>query len=197
MSGTTGAGGSSTDSSGKLTQAKQAISQTAREAATKVKTAASDAASRAREEAERLAMEKREAAASRVGGYSNALHDSARSLEEKDPNIAYFAHQAADKIQGLADYIRNRDFAALRNDCADFSRRHPAMFFGGLFVAGLLVGNMMKATARPRSEEDGSFDYDETDWRAQASNLEDTMTQNELPMSTSPLPSTSPGMSGI
>lgn len=195
-SGTTGAGGSSTENSGKLTQAKQAITQTARDAASKVKTAAADATSRARSEAERLAAEKKEAAANRVGGYSNALHESARSFEEQDPNIAYFTHQAADKIQNVANYIRDRDFTSLREDCASFSRQHPAAFFGGLFVAGLLIGNMMKATARPR-EEQSEFGYDDSDWRRQTSDLEETMTANELPMSSSPMPSTTPGMSGM
>lgn len=191
MSGTTGAGG---DTPGKLTQAKQAIGQTARDAATKVKSVASDAASRARTEAERLASEKKEAAASRVGGYSDALHESARSLEEKDPNIAWFTHQAAERIQGVADYLRNRDFTALREDCCGMARRHPAAFFGGLFVAGLLVGNMMKATARPRDED--SFDYDDADWRNDTANYSPEL-QDELPMSTSPLPGSQPGVAGM
>ena len=177
---------------GKLTQAKQAISQTARDAATRVKTAAGDATARARAEAERLAAEKKEAAASRVGGYSSALHESARNLEEQDPNIAYFTHQAADRLQGVADYIRNRDFSSLREDCSGIARRHPAAFYGGLFFAGLLVGNMMKATARPRSS-DSSFAYDDSEWRDRSSEFDAPGLGDELPMSTSPV--ASPGTS--
>jgi len=195
-SGATGQSGSSMENSGKLSQAKQAISQTARDAASKVKSVAGDATARAKSEAERLATEKKEAAASRVGGYSSALHESARSLEEQDPNIAYFTHQAADRLQSVADYIRNRDFASLREDCCSFSRRHPAAVFGGMFVAGLLLGNMMKATARPRHED--NLEFDDTDWRSQANDYstESTM-QEDLPMSTSPMPSNTPGMSGM
>jgi hypothetical protein len=183
VSGGTDIAGSSTDQSGKLTQAKQAVSQSARDAASKVKTAASDAASRVRSEAERMASEKKEYAASRVGGYSNALHESARSFEEQDPNIAYFTHQAADRLQGVADYIRSRDFGGLRDDCAGVARRHPAAFFGGLFFAGLLVGNLLKATARPRNQ----FSYDDEDWRSQSNGFADSGPTEELPMSSSPI----------
>lgn len=177
------------ETSGKIGQAKQAISQTARDAASKVKTVAADTAARAKSEAERLATEKKEAAASRVGGYSNALHESARSFEEQDPNIAWFTHQAADRLQGVADYIRNRDFTTLREDCCGVARRHPTAFFGGLFVAGLLIGNMMKATARPRNE---GFDFDDEDWRSQANDYSTESSQDELPMSSSPMPSITP-----
>lgn len=192
------------ESSGKFTQTKQAIAQTARDATEKVKSVASDAASRARDEAERFAAEKKDTAAGRVGSYSSALHESARSLEEQDPNIAWFTHRAADRLQSVADYIRSRDFSSLRNDCADLARRHPAAFFGGLFVAGLLVGNMIKATSRPRSESEESFDYDDTDWRTQAGDYStERSMQDELPMSTSPKPgatpspATTPGISGM
>ena len=194
-SGMTGSGGGSNENPGKVTQAKQAITQTAKDAATKVKTVASDATSRALSEAERLVADKKKAAAERVGGYSNSLHETARSFEENDPNIAHFTHLAADRIQGVADYIRNRDFAALREDCSGIARNHPAAFFGGLFVAGLLIGNMVKATARPRNQS--SSDNGEADWRRQSADLEETMLQNELPMSTSPLPGTTPGAAGI
>lgn len=183
------------ESSGKITQAKQAISQTAREAAAKVKTVAADTAAKARGEAERLVGEKKETAADRIGGYSSAIHDSAKSLEESDPNIAWFTHQAADKLQSVADYVRSRDFAGLKDDCCGVARRHPAAFFGGMFVAGLLIGNLMKASARPREETDSSFDFDDADWRRrQNEDYSTTSPQEDLPMSSSPLPSTSPSI---
>jgi hypothetical protein len=84
------------------------------------------------------------------------MHDTARSLEEQDPNIAWFTHRAADKIQGVADYVRSQDFRALRADAEDVARRHPAVFFGGLFLAGLMLGNVAKAGRnRARQEDDG------------------------------------------
>ena len=146
--GDSGAGGGSASSP--LAQAKQTITQGARDATNKIKDAASDAASRARAEASRLAQEKKDSTAQRLGGYSSAMHDTAHSLEEQDPNIAWFTHRAADRIQGVADYVRSQDFRALRADAEDVARRHPAVFFGGLFLAGLMLGNVARPAALAR-----------------------------------------------
>ena len=165
-----GLGGSAIESSGTLSETKTKLAQTARDAASKVKSTAATTAARAKEEAERFATEKKETAATRIGTYSSAIHETARSLEEKDPNIAWFTHRAADRLQGIADYMRNRDFSSLRHDAEDVARRHPAAFLGGMFLAGLLVGNLVKASRRKLDE---SNDYpgageSDTDWSRNA-----------------------------
>ena len=151
----TGAGGAETRSA--LGETKDKLTQTARTAAAKVKTAAADTAGKVKERAENMVGEKKETAATRVGDYGSALHESARALEEKDPNIAWFAHRAADRLQNAANYMRNRDFAGLREDAERIARRHPAVFFGGMFVGGLLLGNLVKASRRKLD----TSDYDE------------------------------------
>lgn len=152
--------------------AKAGLTATARDAAGQIKTAATQSAARAREEAQRLAAEKKSTAAERIEGYSSAMHDSAKAFEEQDPNIAWFTHRAADRLHGVADYVRNRDFNDLRHDAEDLARRHPAVFFGGLFVAGLLLGNILKASGR--REHAGTYDYasgetDTSDWASSGS----------------------------
>jgi hypothetical protein len=45
------------------------------------------------------------------------------------------------------------------------ARRHPAMFFGGMFLAGLVVGNIVKASRRKLDETNEPMgDYAGTDW---------------------------------
>lgn len=142
---------------GTLAQAKSAVASTARDAASRVKSAVGETAERAKSEAQRLAGEAKDDTARRLGGYSSAVHESAKSLEQEDPNIAWAVHQAADRIQGVADYVRNRDFAELRNDAENFARRHPVAFFGGLFLGGLVIGNLLKARApAPQALEPGN-----------------------------------------
>lgn len=155
------AGGSGTsgfvsEGRGPLSETKSQLKQTAQEASEKVKQAASRTATRAKEEAERLASDQKEAAAGRLGSYSSAIHETAQSLEDKDPNLAWFSHQAADKLQGIADYMRSRDLGALRRDAEDIARRHPAVVYGGMFLAGLLIGNIVKASRR---KVDGRRDF--------------------------------------
>jgi hypothetical protein len=146
------------------------LKETARETTGQLKDMASNAAARTREEASRMAEEKKSSTADRLNSYSDAIHESARSLEEKDPNLAYFAHRAADRLHGAADYVRQRDFGELRRDAEDVARRHPLVFFGGLFAAGLLVGNLLKASRR-REDGDSNFEAREDDSTASPSGM--------------------------
>ena len=144
-------------SGGSIAGAKQRIKVTAREAVDQVKSATASTVSRAKEETGKIVSDKRQVAAEKIGGYSSAIHDSAKSLEEKDPNIAWFTHRAADRLQTVADYVRDRDLADLRHDAEDIARRHPAVFFGGLFVAGLLIGNLLKASGGSGEREGAAW----------------------------------------
>jgi hypothetical protein len=143
---------------------RSTIAGTAKEATAKVSAAAGEAASRVKEGAERMVQEKKTTVADRVGAYGSAMHDSARSLEQQDPNIAWLTHRAAERLESVANYVRDRDFAGLREDAASLARRHPAAFFGGMCVAGLVLGSVIRA-ARSASQESGSYgsDYASTD----------------------------------
>jgi hypothetical protein len=155
----------STEGGASLTDTKNQITQGARDAAAKVKGVATQTATRAKEEVGRYANTQKETAAGRIGSYSSAIHETARSLEEKDPNIAWFSHQAADKLQSVADYMRSRDFGMLRHDAEDIARRHPAAFFGGMFLAGLVLGNVVKASRRKLDESEDSREMGyESEW---------------------------------
>jgi hypothetical protein len=146
-------GGESPGGTATLSATKEKVTGAVRETAAELKQSASATFSRAKEEAGRLASEKKTETAERIGNYGAAIHSSAKSLEEKDPNIAWLTHRAAERLESVADYVRNRDFGALRSDAEDFARRHPVAFFGGLFLAGLVLGNVLKAST---STQNGS-----------------------------------------
>jgi hypothetical protein len=152
-------------STGTLAQARQTIKRTARDAVSTVKAATADTRAGVRDAAEKAVTEKREAAAGRIGGYGSAMHESARALEEKDPNIAHFTHRAADRLEQIADYVRSRDFNGLRADAEGVARRHPAVFLGGMFLAGLILGNVVKASRRESTDESAEWEPENTsDW---------------------------------
>lgn len=164
-----GYGGGDTGTTGKFSEAKQSIARSARNATEQVKSVASETASRAKESAERLVTDKRDEAANRIGRYSSAIHESARSLENEDPNIAWFTHQAAERLDRVAEYVRSCNYSSICHDVEDVARRHPALFFGGMFAVGLLAGNMMKASRRNVTDDTSSYqpEYD-TDWNPSA-----------------------------
>ncbi len=139
---------SSTDSvSAKASAAGQQVKDAAREAGEHIKQTVSSTASKIKESAADIADQRRTQAADQVGRIGQNIHSTARSMENEDPNIAHYAHRIADRLDNVADYVRNRDLAALKDDAADLARRHPVAFLGGLFVAGLVIGNIVKAGA--------------------------------------------------
>ena len=146
----------------KITAAGQSLADSARRAKETVKTSVTETGARLKQQAGEAAEQKKREAADRLRGYSSAVHESAQSFEQEDPNIAHFTHQAADKLQGVADYVRDSDFTSLKTDAENLARRHPIVFFGGLFLGGLIIGNLLKASGdRSRSQPTDEFAFDE------------------------------------
>lgn len=131
----------------------------------KVKRAASRAVERAKDTANQAANSGKEAAAGKISGYTDRLRQTARSAEQSDdPNIARLANSAADRLQQAAEYVRTADLSRLRQDAADIAHRHPALFMGGMFAAGLVLGNLAKASVQTMRKDttdyrDGADDH--------------------------------------
>jgi hypothetical protein len=131
----------------------------------KAKRAAGRTVEQAKEKAAQAADTGKGAAADKIGGYSDRLRATARSAEEaEDPNIAQLANSAADRLEQAADYVRNSDLNRLRQDASNIAHRHPALFMGGMFAAGLVLGNLAKASMQTMREDatdeaDGADDH--------------------------------------
>ncbi len=138
-------------------------SGTVREMTGDAKRAAGNALGQAKERAAHMAQEKKQSAAAHIGRYGTALRDSARSVEGEDPNVAYFANRAAERIEQVADYVRATDLTGLRRDAEDIARRHPALFMGGMFLTGLVLGGLVKTSAKIMREENASSGHREID----------------------------------
>jgi hypothetical protein len=136
---------------GSGSESTSSIKDAARAAASRVGSAATEAASKIKDRAERLASDQRDVAAEKVEAYGSAVHKTAASLEQEDPNIAWLTHRAADRLEGVANYVRTRDLRGLREDAANLARRHPAAFFGGMAVLGLVLGGVIRAARQGAS----------------------------------------------
>jgi len=128
----------------------------ARDTATQFKDKASSMAAQAKERAAEIADDQKAGLAKRLGKASSSVHESAKKYEEEDPNIAWVTHEAAKRIQKVADYVRESDLGTLRDDAENLVRRYPIVCLGGLLIAGLVVGNLLKATADSTPRSTGS-----------------------------------------
>jgi hypothetical protein len=138
---------------GSLQTSQTEGSRSVKEMAGDAKRSAGNMINQAKERASSMAQEQKQSAAQRIGRYGSALRDSARSVEQEDPNIAYFANSAAERIDRIADYLRSTDLDGLRRDAEDLARRRPALFMGGMLLAGLVVGSIIKVSATTARDE--------------------------------------------
>jgi hypothetical protein len=84
---------------------------------------------------------------------SHTMHDLGQQLREKGQEpVAEYVDKAADQVQRVSTYLRDKDFRDIRTDVEEFARRQPAMFLGGALGLGLLAARFLKSTP-PSSEE--------------------------------------------
>ena len=107
----------------------------------------SEAIRQAKERTRTMADEQKNQLGERIHGYGSSIRRAAYKLrEEKDPNIAHYAEIVADRIDQAGDYFQSRDPGMILRDVESAARRRPEIFFGGMFLAGLVLARFLKAS---------------------------------------------------
>ncbi|MBP2302898.1 hypothetical protein [Azospirillum picis] len=90
-------------------------------------------------------------AADQLGGVANALHKAAEQLtEENNGMVAGYAEQAADRVERVADMLRDADFDDIVGEVEGFARRQPEVFIGAAFAVGFLAARFIKSSGERR-----------------------------------------------
>lgn len=118
-----------------------------------------ETSSQVQQRASEMLAEKKSRAADEVGVFGQALHRAADTLDENDDQaVGQYVHQAADMVDSCADWLRNKNASEMVRGCGDFTRRHPEIVLGGLFLAGVVAARFLKASERSRSLDDSDFE---------------------------------------
>jgi hypothetical protein len=106
-----------------------------------------------KEEAEHLFDEQKGKAASKVKGYGKVVHQAAHALHAvKADGLAEYVDSAGAAVEGITDYLEERNLAQVLEDVGEVARSHPGMMIGGMFVTGLALARFLKASGS-REEE--------------------------------------------
>ncbi|CAO3452059.1 hypothetical protein [Azospirillum argentinense] len=90
-------------------------------------------------------------AADQLGSVANALHKAAEQLnEENNGTAAHYAGQAADRVERVADMLRNSSVDDMVGQVERFARRQPEVFVGAAFAVGFLVARFVKSSGERR-----------------------------------------------
>lgn len=132
------------------------VKEEARNLANQAKEQTKNVANQAKDQVNQVVSERKEQTAQRLGSFAHALHEAANKLDEEDAGgLGRYAHQAADQVDRLSNYLRNQDVSAFMRDTETFARRHPDVFLGTTFLAGLLVARFFKASTDRRDDWEG------------------------------------------
>lgn len=132
------------------------VKEEAKNLANQAKEQTKNVANQAKDQVNQVVSERKEQTAQRLGSFAHALHEAANKLDEEDAGgLGRYAHQAADQVDRLSNYLRNQDVSAFMRDTETFARRHPDVFLGTTFLAGLLVARFFKASTDRRDDWEG------------------------------------------
>jgi F0F1-type ATP synthase membrane subunit b/b' len=134
----------------------QQAKQQAQTAAESVRQGSRRAAQRVREQGSALFSSQKERAAAEMSHFSSAIRCAADELRTgEDHRVAELAELAADQVDDVVDYVKQRDPAAMLHDVERVARRRPEIVFGAMFLAGLGISRFLKASARRRMPSSG------------------------------------------
>jgi len=111
----------------------------------------------ATEQAKPRLENQKERAADGLSSAAHALRQTSRHLREQEESspIVGYTERAADRVERLADYLREREIGDLIGEVEDFARRQPVLFVGGAFTLGLLAARFLKSSGQRGTTQQG------------------------------------------
>jgi hypothetical protein len=128
---------------------KTSVTQGAHDLTDQAKGMAAGVATQAREAASTRLSGGKERAAQGLGSIASVLRQTSEQLPEDQSGLTKYVTQAADGIDTASSYLQRSSLPDVVRDVESFARREPALFLGGVFVAGLVGGRFLKSS-RPR-----------------------------------------------
>ncbi len=114
-----------------------------------IKTAAQSAARQAQEAGRDFVHAQKEHLAHKVDEYAGAVRATAERLRNDEGNVlATPAQKAAEQLEQMSRYLREKEPADFLDDLEAFARRKPEVVFGALFAVGLAAARFFKASRR-------------------------------------------------
>ncbi|MBA2114656.1 hypothetical protein [Bremerella alba] len=125
----------------------QEAKETARELRTDAKQKSRRARDKTLERGQQFAEERKTMIAKEVGVFGSAVRSASESLEaDGEESVAQYAEMCAEELEQASDYLGQRSVQDLYHDANRFARKHPQVFLGGMFIAGIVAARFLKAS---------------------------------------------------
>jgi hypothetical protein len=132
--------------------AQQKVSETASVA----KDQAMRTATRVGEQAKNTVDARMSDVAQELGSVADVVRQTTHEVGGENQTFAHYGDRIAEQIEGVSSYLDEHSIDDVLSDVQNFARRQPAVFLGGAFMLGIMVGRFL------RSSESRRFRYDES-----------------------------------
>ncbi len=89
-----------------------------------------------------------------LGSVADAVRQTTQEVGDGNETVARYGAKVAEQIEGVSSYLDQHSLDDVLGEVQDFARRQPAVFLGGAFMLGLMVGRFL------RSSERNTYPYD-------------------------------------
>ena len=121
------------------------VTRLAKDRAAQLGDAARDFAGNAKDKVGEAVTQRKSVGADYIGSLAQATGQAAHAFDSDLPQAAQYIRQASEKIQGVADTVRERDVRELVGEVQNFARSQPTLFFGGAVILGFAALRFLKS----------------------------------------------------
>lgn len=118
-----------------------------------------DVSEAAQHQAESLYNRQRDTAAEQTHKFTNVFNKMADEFDnQQQPYFSQQARKLADTADRFSNKLRDKDLKSLCQEAQSYSRREPALFFGGAIAAGFLITRFLRSSGQ-HSHSSSQHDY--------------------------------------
>lgn len=130
-----------------------------------LQSAVNEAERQAREAGRRFAAEtteyvkdfitdRKKTAAHKMEEFAVSVRETGEKLKDRNmPVAAHYTAQAADHVQGLADFVRQNDVGNIVKEIRELSHRQPLLFIASAFAVGFIAAKIISNAVQDRGSE--------------------------------------------
>jgi hypothetical protein len=112
----------------------------------------------------------KETAATELSQVANAVRRLRENLPQQELGpiarvVGDYGEKAADSLERLSTYVRDKDPKQLLDDVQDFGRRQPALLLGGAFLLGFAGARLIRSSMSAAYEQRSATDVQRTTFR--------------------------------
>ena len=113
------------------------------------KEAAGNLVDQARTQVKTQLSSQKEKAAESLGSVAESIRQTGSQLREQDQPlpVGQYADRAAEMVDQVADYLRNREIDEMVGQVEELARRQPAVFLGTAFAIGFMAARFLKSSS--------------------------------------------------